>query len=134
MSYTICKTSQPPTGVDHCLEAFVLPKLPRVDDSVIEGDTQLVVAKTSFLQVYRITKKKDDNGEYGNPRLELAYETKLFGNIQSLNTLKNANTEYDSVVLTFLDAKVSFPSNTAFGAHLITKKRLFPPNKVLIIV
>jgi len=104
MSYTVVKQFQPPTGVEHCIEAKFLPPSPKYDvSSSIEEDHQLIVAKTSFLQIYRI--KREAKGE--TSRLELAYEHKLFGNIESLNAIRVGGSDLDSLVLSFRDAKVS---------------------------
>jgi len=97
MAFVLYKGIQVPTGVEHCLSCHFCN----------ENEPNLVVAKTSLLQIFRIkTIPTDDNN---NPKqvLELVFEKKLFGNIESMSAVRFAGRKLDSLYLTFEAVKVS---------------------------
>lgn len=105
MSYSLFKVIQPPTGVEVAIKAHVIK----------ETELNLVIAKTSFLQIFRIANENfesevssDGKQEHSvRPTLELVYERKMFGNIESIHALRLPGSERDSLVMSFRDAKVS---------------------------
>src|SRR5690242_2829487 len=104
MSYGIFKLVQPPTGVEHCIQAKILP-----DDEI-----NLVVSKANFLQVFRVIESN------ARASLELVIEKRLFGNIESLNTLRLPGSSKDVLLLSFRDAKVKCYVAYSYG-HLLLK-------------
>eukprot|EP01116_Phalansterium_solitarium_P001407 TRINITY_DN11208_c0_g3_i1.p1 TRINITY_DN11208_c0_g3~~TRINITY_DN11208_c0_g3_i1.p1 ORF type:complete len:1483 (+),score=557.48 TRINITY_DN11208_c0_g3_i1:140-4588(+) len=98
MSYAIFKQLSPPTTVEHCISA-----------SFTSEHAELILAKTSFLQVFRVHKSSTRGAGAAKTRasLELILERKLFGNIVSLNAVRLPGRSRDCLALSFSDAKVS---------------------------
>ncbi|KAK5584382.1 hypothetical protein RB653_005993 [Dictyostelium firmibasis] len=102
-----------PTGVEQCIKANLIN-----DDSI-----NLVLAKTNVLQIYNIRYEKIEKLETVTeseqdifiqkkkielkPSLELIIEKTLFGTIESMACVRYPNSERDSLILTFRDAKIS---------------------------
>eukprot|EP01119_Soliformovum_irregulare_P015471 TRINITY_DN4356_c0_g1_i2.p1 TRINITY_DN4356_c0_g1~~TRINITY_DN4356_c0_g1_i2.p1 ORF type:complete len:842 (-),score=254.19 TRINITY_DN4356_c0_g1_i2:3-2528(-) len=103
-AYALCKLRQPPTVIQQCIEAHLKG-----------GDeTHLVLAKTHFLQIFRISLRSDapdlDNNNSEptlKPVLDLIYEKRLFGNIESVCAVRYPHKDRDSLLLSFRDAKAS---------------------------
>lgn len=117
--YTAYKEFQPPTGVEHAIQARFFH----------ESEVNLVVSKSTLLQIYRINyiavqnsadqpnnDGKDDQDKK-KPVLDLVFETKLFGCIESVNVVRFPNAKRDSLILSFREAKVSYH----VILHLFTK-------------
>ncbi|EFA79463.1 CPSF domain-containing protein [Heterostelium album PN500] len=110
-SYLFNKQLFPPTGVEHCIRAKL------IDDNAVN----LVIAKTSLLQVYTIrydrieqqqqqqqqTNEQQSQQDTLKPWLELNLELQLFSIIESLNCVRLPGDDIDSLILSFRDAKVS---------------------------
>lgn len=75
MSYAVFRQTHPPTGMEHCIEAHVTG----------ENDINLVVAKTSFLQIYNLS---PPHSPEASPSLDLVFEKTFFGNIESLGAVR----------------------------------------------
>lgn len=86
----------PPTAVTH---AVALPFLGPLADN-------LVVAKTSLLQVFDVTRSAAENGA---EKLVLVGEYSLAGTVTAISRVKNIETKTgaDALLLTFKDAKLS---------------------------
>ena len=108
--YTAYKEFQPPTGVEHAIQARFFH----------ESEVNLVVSKATLLQFYRInyitvqtaTDQGNNNGtddqDQKKPVLDLVFETKLFGCIESVNVVRIPNAKRDSLIFSFRDAKVCY--------------------------
>ncbi len=92
MSYALYKQSHPPTGIEYCVQAHFTG----------EHDENLIVAKTSFLQVYTLSRpsplssspphnNSDATDASRSPSLLLVFEKTLFGNIESLCVVRLIN-------------------------------------------
>ena len=107
MSYALARQFQGPSGVECCVAASIFS-----DDEV-----NLVVGKTSLLQIYRIVEQETFSASLPRlplqlkpqqrARLELVLERRLFGNIESIKAVRLVKHARDSLVLSFRDAKES---------------------------
>lgn len=93
----------PPTAVTHAVS------LPFLDSSA----NNVVVAKTSLLQIYRIAQAQphaiDEDQDGSKPKLVLVDEYSLAGTVTSIASIKLLNTESggDAILIAFKDAKLS---------------------------
>jgi hypothetical protein len=96
MAFVLYKTLQSPTTVDTCVTCFLCT----------ENEPNLVLGKTSLLQIYTIkTKKNPETGQL-QCSLELLLEKKLNGNIVSMAAVRFPGKKLDSLYMTFPSAKV----------------------------
>lgn len=100
MSYAVAKQFRPSSGIDHCIAARFLH----------EDEVNLVVCKTNFLQVFRVREENVqtpvDKQSKPTQILELAFEQKLFGNVESVNVVRLPGRRRDALLFSFFDAKV----------------------------
>jgi len=110
MSYPLFKTLHPPTTIDHCVAARFTS----------ENDLNLVVARECLLEVYRLPTSTTTTSSSvvvpptttpppGNATatLELVGSFPLFGNVESMETVRLGKDKIDSLLVTFAEAKVT---------------------------
>ena len=93
MSHAVYRQLTPPTGVEFCIHSHF----------TAEEDDNLIVAKTSCLEIYRLIQQVQAAKKKVLQLVSIYYTS---GNIDSLNTIKLQGSKTDSLILSFRDAKV----------------------------
>ena len=92
-AFGVLQTLIAPTCIEHAIEAHFTSA----------SDCNVIVARASLLQVYRLRERGD--GDNARAALCLVLEKRLFGHIESLATFRAPGWPRDLVAVSFRDAK-----------------------------
>uniref|UniRef100_A0A8C4Q1K6 Cleavage and polyadenylation specificity factor subunit 1 n=1 Tax=Eptatretus burgeri TaxID=7764 RepID=A0A8C4Q1K6_EPTBU len=103
--YAIHRQVHPPTGIEHAVYCQFLPN--QSQNLVVAGNSQLHVFR--LLCDSEISSKGDKitDARQRRDKLELQASFSVFGNIASMESVRLVNNTRDSLLLSFMDAKLS---------------------------
>jgi hypothetical protein len=100
MSFALYREVTNPTGVDHALRASFTDG----------GHINLILIKRHVFEVYRLLDERERptnaKQQEQEPLLKLMMSVKLFGKVESIAAVQFVGASRQSLVLTFLDAKI----------------------------